>query len=207
MAKDNNCGRDFNATFLAIREEQIEKEMLNLKEKYGFSINNINTTVNFYMSQKTIKVGDVSKNVSLMYFILGAIGFGESKEENLNFVRNNLRLFLDANINFGIKLAILSHFDFLRDAIRNNYLSRLRLPVRVLYALLSSNIKFDSILELEEIYDRMSLEEINAVIAAHPLTSDNQKELYGEMMSRMHKRNELRRQLLNRRAAKKASEK
>ncbi len=198
--------KDFDATFFAIREDQIEKEMIDLKTKYGFSRSNINTTVNFYMIQKAIKVGDVSKNVSLMFFILGTIGFGESKEEKLNFVRNNLRLFLDANSNFVIKLAILSHFNFLKDAIRRNYLSRLRLPVRVLYALLSSNIKFDSILELDEIYEKMSLEERETLLAMHRLSGDIQNVLYSEMMDKMNKRNELKKRLVERRVAKKTSE-
>ena len=85
-------------------------------------------------------------------------------------------------------------------------MSRLRLPVRVLYALLSSNIKFDSILELDEIYEKMSLEERETLLAMHRLSGDIQNVLYSEMMDKMNKRNELKKRLVERRVAKKASE-
>lgn len=186
-------------------EAKMQNEIKVLATEFGFDRNTLNNIRKFYVYENG-KCGDVLKNINLMLFILNTIGFGESEEERFAFVRTNLRLFLDANSNFMIKLSILSHFDLLKDAIRENYLLRLRLPIRFLYALLSSNVKFDSILELDEIYDRMSLEEREVLLVVHHLSGDIQNVLYREMMRKMKKRNELRKQLLNRRAAKKASE-
>lgn len=203
---------EYEKSMILDRREKIRGELETLIETYKFDRQQVSLVGDYYTSQFNAKLGDVLKVTQFVFGVLEAIDYGESHDDRCNFVCKNKRIVLDSYDNFRVRLSVFSHFGFLKEAILSNYIClgyESNITAHDLYALLSSGIKFDSLSELMDIYDRMTLEDRRTLKLKYPLTGEIQAELYTEMMesiNRMIKRNSFRKQLEQRRAAKRGNE-
>lgn len=166
------------------RSAMVSEELISLREKHNFSNDMLLTVEKYYRTTSNAAYGDVLKVTSFVTHILEKLGY-TSEEINV-FFNKNRRIVLASYGNFVSKLAVFHQFDLLEPVITRHYIylgSESNISSADLYALLSSGIKFDSLAELREIYDRMTLEDRKSLRTQYPLTKEMLKEFVGEMMS------------------------
>lgn len=174
----------YNEAFYEGRRASVHDELVELMQGYNFSSSMISMVENYYGTTPSAKNGDVLKVTSFVTNVLEKLGY--STEKISEFLNRNRRIVLASYGNFISRLAVFHQFDLLEPVITKYYGylgSDSNINSADLFALLSSGVEFDTLSDLREIHDRMSLADRKQLRDQYPLTQDMLREFMSEMMS------------------------
>lgn len=133
------------------RAEQISKECLEIRKEFNLNIEAVRRISKFYITNITIKTGDVYNNILYIKDILTSYGY--TTEEINTFFNRNGRIYLADSVDLKRKLALFNSINLFEDAIfkANNYLThemrQIGFTINYLYG-------------LTKVYPNMTLEEL-----------------------------------------------
>lgn len=162
-----------------LEEKTIEskrKEINDLAKRYSINNSSIGGFFKFYILNKKLEVGTVTKSIDYLSYILKNI-HGYTHEEVSEFLNKNSSILKSSYADFRARIAIFNHFGMLDDVIFKGYyylgfqFTEAHFGTRTLYAVIIKR-KINNLDDLEEAVNMTAEKDILKLQQEYPL-SDN----------------------------------
>lgn len=168
------------------RRKEITAEQDAIRQKYSLDNYTIELIHKFYKSNSNITLGNVSKTIDFIAYILKAYGY--SKEDISSFIIINRRMVLSNYSDFVLRLAIFNKCGLLEEVFFKNYLLlcyeglMTGLTTRELYAFAKKN---DFKITLKDYTKSSNLmpKDKKKIVKNYPLCKESINQLNTELLS------------------------